>query len=123
MSLLDNAMEKSIIMDKRSVPDGYGGTKPVYTEGAEIMVAYSFDNSTEARIAQQEGVENRYTLTTRRNVNLQYHDVVKRSRDNKVFRVTSDGDDNYTPSTSSLDMRQVEAEEWEIPANEQTAGS
>ena len=123
MSLLDNAMEKSIVMDKRTVPDGYGGTKIVYAEGAEIMVAYSFDNSTEARIAQQEGVENRYTLTTRRNVNLQYHDVVKRTRDNKVFRVTSDGDDNYTPSTSSLDMRQVEAEEWEIPANEQTAGS
>lgn len=115
MSLVDDAMTKSYIMDKRSVPDGRGGIISQYVEGAEIMVAYSFDTSTEARVGQQQGAENRYTLTTRKSVNLQYHDVVKRTTDGKIFRVTSDGDDNYTPSSSSLNMRQVEAEEWELP--------
>jgi len=115
MSLVDNAMETSNIMDKTTAPDGYGGVKTVYVLGAEIKVAYSFDDSTSARIAMQEGVSNRYTLTTRKNVNLQYRDVIKRARDGKMFRVTSDGDDNLTPATSSLNMRQVEAEEWEIP--------
>ena len=55
-------------------------------------------------------------------INLQYHDVVKRDRDGKIFRVTSDGDDNYTPASSSLDIRQVEAEEWTIPATEKQNG-
>lgn len=81
------------------------------------MVAYSFDSSTQARVGESDGAVNRFTLTTSKNVNLQYHYVVKRLRDGKIFRVTSDGDDNYTPVSASLNMRQVEAEEWEIPSN------
>lgn len=115
MSLVENAMEKSYIMDKQTTPDGRGGVITTYKEGAEIKVAYSFDTSTQARIAEQAGTENRFILTTRKSVNLQYHDIVKRDRDGKIFRVTSDGDDNYTPDSSSLNMRQVEAEEWSLP--------
>ena len=118
MSLYFEAMEESQIMDKVSLPDGRGGTITKYVPGAAIMVAYSFDASTQARIAEAEGVNNRYTLSTRKNVNLQYHDVVKRLRDGKIFRVTSDGDDNRTPASATLDKRDVEAEEWEIPASE-----
>lgn len=118
MSLIDNAMEKSFIMDKTTAPDGYGGVKTTYTKGAEIKVAYSFDTSTASRIASQEGVSNRYTLTTRKSIILRFHDVVLRNRDGKYFRITSDGDDNATPNTAGLDLRQVEAEEWEITRNE-----
>lgn len=115
MSLVDNAMEKSYIMDKTTTPDGYGGVKTTYKEGAEVSIAYSFDTSTAARIAQQEGVENRFTLTTRRSVVLRFPDVVKRARDGKIFLITSDGDENMTPGSTTLDLRQVEAKEWEIP--------
>ena len=48
-------------------------------------------------------------------MNLEYHDVIKRLRDNKFFRITSDGEDKFTPSSASLDMRQVSAEEWSLP--------
>lgn len=115
MSLLDEAMEASYIMDKRTAPDGRGGVETVYVQGAPIDVAYSFDTSTQARIAAQEGVTNRYTLVTKKSVVLQFHDIVKRVKDGKTFRVTSDGDDNATPASASLDMRQVEAEEWSLP--------
>ena len=118
MSLVDKAMEKTYIMDKTTTKDEYGGVVTKYVEGAEISVAYSFDNSTQARIAEQEGVANRYTLTTKKIINLQYHDILKRDRDGKIFRVTSDGDDNMTPNSAGLDLRQVEAEEWEIPTDE-----
>lgn len=114
MSLVDNAMEKSNIMDKTTSPDGYGGYKEVYTPGAEIMVAYSLDTSTQARVAQQQGISNRYTLTTRKSVVLKFPDIVKRARDGKLFKVTSDGNDNAPPNTSTLDIRQVEAEEWSL---------
>ena len=115
MNLYEAAMEDSVIIDKTTVPDGYGGVKTVYTEGAPIDVAYSFDASTQARIAAQEGVKNRYTLTTKKSVVLQFTDIVKRVRDGKYFQITSDGKDNLTPPSSSLDIRQVEAEEWEMP--------
>ena len=94
MSLIEKAMEKSHIMDKTTTKDDYGSVKTVWREGAEIMVAYSFNSSTEARIAAQQGVNNRFTLLTKKSVLLRFPDIIKRDRDGKYFRVTSDGDDN-----------------------------
>lgn len=118
MSLVNSAMEKCNIMDKTTVPDGYGGVKAAYKEGAEIMVAFSFDSSTQARIAAQQGVNNRFTLFTKKTITLKYPDVIKRASDGKIFRVTSDGSDNKTPQGAGLDLRAVEAEQWELPADE-----
>ena len=121
MSLIDSTMEKSYIMDKTTGPDGYGGVTTRWIQGAPIEVAYGFDSSTEARIASQQGTKNRFTLVTKKTVLLRFQDVVKRARDGKTFRVTSDGDDNATPELSPLTLRAVEAEEWKIP-DEQTTG-
>lgn len=111
MSLLDNAMEKCVILDKRRRADGYGGYETTWTDGVEFDAAIVFDTSIEARVADAQGVTSRYTVTTRRAMTLEYHDVFRRVRDGKLFRVTSDGDDKFTPSSTSLDMRQVTAEE------------
>jgi hypothetical protein len=71
----------------------------------------------EAKIAEKQGVTAVYTITTGRGINLQYHDVLKRVRDSKIFGVTSDGEDMYTPNSATLDMRQVSAESYELPQN------
>ena len=118
MGLVDSAMEATYIMDKTTVPDGYGGVKTTWTQGAEIEAAYSFNSSTQARIAAQQGINNRYTILTRKSVVLQFPDVIKRKSDGKYFRITSDGKDNRTPDSAGLDLRAVEAEEWEITQNE-----
>lgn len=115
MSLLSEAMEKCTMLDKQTVPDGYGGYIARYVEGAPFDAAIVLNNSMEARIALQDGVTALYTITTSRALNLQYHDVFKRNRDGKIFRVTSDGDDKLTPQSATLDMRQVSAEEWRLP--------
>ena len=114
MSLLDDAMESFNIINKIKVSDGYGGTIDSWSEGIEIKAAAVVDDSTEMRVAMSEGVKTSYTITTNKNVNLQYHDVIKRQRDGKIFRITSDGDDKYTPAASTPNMRQVTAEEWEL---------
>ena len=114
MMLWESELEKAVILNKAYVSDGRGGAIATYTEGLEIDVAFTFVSSPQIRIAEQTQTVPRYTLTTKQNVNLQFHDVIKRSRDNKVFRVTSDGDDNRSPDVSSLNMRQVEAEEWSL---------
>ena len=114
MSLLDSAMEKCVLMDKTTVPDGQGGVITKYVDGAEFNAAIVFDTSMEARVAAKQGVKSLYTVTTARSVVMQYHDVFRRVRDGKVLRVTSDGDDKFTPASSTLDMRQVTAEEFEI---------
>ena len=114
MSLLQEMMSSCIMLDKTTVADGYGGYDTIWSEGAEFDAAIVLDTSMEARVGQKQGVTAVYTVTTSKVMNLQYHDVFKRLSDNKIFRVTSDGDDKKTPVSSSLDMRQVTAEEWAI---------
>lgn len=116
MSLLEEAMDNCTMLDKYTENDGYGVVTK-YREGASFVCATTLDTSTQARVAQQAGVKNLYTATTHRNINLQFHDVFRRERDNKIFRVTSDGDDKKTPQSAGLDMRVVSCEEYVIPAN------
>jgi len=114
MSLLNEAMERYTILNKSKVPDGYGGYIVEWTDGAEIQGAMVFNASTETKKAEAMGVTSVYTLTTKKAVSLEYHDVLRRERDGKIFRVTSDGDDSFTPESASLDMRQVTCEEWRL---------
>ena len=115
MSLLTDAMEDCVFMDKTTQADGYGGYITVYVPGAELKAAIVLYTSMEVTIAEKQAVTALYTITTGRGINLQYHDVLKRVRDGKIFRVTSDGDDKYTPNSATLDMRQVSAEEFVLP--------
>lgn len=112
MSLLSEAMVSCHFIDKTTAPDGYGGVETVWKEGADFKAAIVLDSSMQARIAEKHGVTGLYTITTEKNINLQFHDVFRRDEDQKVFRVTSDGDDNHTPKSAGLNMRQVSAEEW-----------
>ena len=118
MSLIDDFMDKCIMLDKTTVADGYGGYDTVWKEGADFDAAITFNTSMEARTAEKAGVTSLYTVTTSKALTLEYHDVFKRKSDGKVFRVTSDGDDKYTPASSTLDMRQVTAEEWSVTQSE-----
>lgn len=115
MSLLSNAMEACTMIDKRSVSDGRGGTIKRWVDGASFSAAITLDSSTEAKIAEAQGVKSLYTVTTTKAVNLEFHEVFRREEDGKIFRVTSDGDDKKTPKGAGLNMRQVSAEEWKIP--------
>ena len=115
MSLLEEAFENCTIINKSTVSDGYGGYTTEWTDGAEFRAAVVLNSSMEARIAEKQGVTALYTVTTTKALNLQYHDVFRRESDQKIFRVTSDGDDNKTPESAGLNMRQVSAEEWRLP--------
>lgn len=115
MSLLSEAMENCIMMDKTTRSDGRSGFITTWIDGAEFDAACVFDSSMQARAAEAAGVKALYTITTAKNVNLQYHDVFRRLSDGKIFRVTSDGDDKKTPASATLNMRQVTAEEF-VPA-------
>lgn len=114
MSLLSDSYEPFVMMDKKSVSDGLGGFTREWTEGAEFKAAATLDNSTTARVGAVQGLTSLYTVTTPKNINLQFHEVFKRVRDDKIFRATSDGDDKATPEKATLDMRQVSAEEWKL---------
>lgn len=111
MSLLSEAFEECTIINRKKVNDDYGGFKIEWVDGAGFSAAIVFDSSMQAKIAEKQGVSSLYTITTTRSIVLEYGEYFRRERDGKLFRITSDGDDRYTPKSAGLDMRQVSAEE------------
>jgi hypothetical protein len=114
MSLLDAAFEEFIIMDKSTSDDGYGGVVTEWHEGATISGALVYDNSSMMKIAQAVGSTAAYTLTVRRNVDLDFYTVLKRVSDGRIFRILANSDDNKTPRAAHLDMKQYPVEEWKL---------
>ena len=115
MSLLDSAYEPFTIINKTVVDDGYGGVDTVYVDGATIQGAIVYDNSAQMKVARAMGVTASYTLTVKKNVQLDYHTILRRESDGKIFRLTSNSDDKKTPEEATLNMRQYDAEEFTIP--------
>jgi hypothetical protein len=114
MSLLSEAMTDFVIINKSYVDDGYGGTTVTWTEGATIKGAMVHNSDLQSRIAEVMVSQNLYTFTVGREIELDYHTVVKRVSDNKIFRLTSNSDDKKTPPSATLNMRQYSAEEFEL---------
>lgn len=115
MSLLHEYMEECQLIEKQRVSDGEGGWITSWEPGALFKAAVVCDTSMQARAAEKQGVTSLYTVTCEPNAKLEYHDVFKRIKDGKIFRVTSDGDDVQTPTRASFQFSQVTAEEWELP--------
>lgn len=114
MSLLNKAYEPCVLLVKDRQPDGEGGFITNWTDSVEFDCAITFDTSIESRIAEKQGVTSQYTITTNKNAKLEYHDVIRRLSDGKVFRVTSDGDDKQTPKSASFQFLQVTAEAFTL---------
>lgn len=114
--MIDASMVDVVMMERQRVSDGEGGfTTGGWKETVPFRAAISFDTSMQGRRAEKEGVTSLYTVTTAKNAKLEYHDVFRRLKDGKVFRVTSDGDDVVTPEYATFEFSQVTAEEWELP--------
>jgi len=107
---LEDFFEDFIFMDDVSVPDGLGGVIHELREGAPFRAGISTISTNEAKIAYQAGTKTIYTITTTLRVELEYRDLVKRLKDNRIYKATSDAVDNTTPDVAQMQYRDVTAE-------------
>lgn len=112
---IQDYFERFKIVEKRTQSDNMGGFETTYVEGAEFMAGINTDNSTEMRIAEQQGLKTIYTLNVSKNTPLSYQDIVKRVKDNSYFRVTSNPLDMETPARSNMNFRQMTLEKIDLP--------
>lgn len=114
-TLFERMFEEFAPMVLTTSADGEGGQTTAWTAGTSFLAVAVFDSDTEKNTGAEAGVASKYTITVPKTVTLSYHDVIKRTRDNKIFRITSDGDDVVTPSMATFSFIEVKAEEWELP--------
>ena len=112
MTLIDAFKTPCVLMEKTRTSDGEGGWIQVWTEGPEFDAAIELDSTIDARIAEADGVTGVYTVTTARNVEMDFHDAFKRLSDGQVFRVTKVNDS--TPMVATFQFIQYQAEEWNL---------
>lgn len=117
MSLIKSWEEKCTIIEKKRLPDGGGGFYTSWEDGPEFMAVIDLDTSTMAVIAERQGMNKIYRVTTPKNAILSFHDVFRRESDGQIFRATSDGKDVQTPPGSAIPPSSwVTAEEYTLPS-------
>lgn len=102
------------LLEKTRVPDGEGGWTVSWSDGPKFEASITHDSSMEAKLAESQGMASTFTVWTETRNLLDYQDVFRRDSDGQVFRVTSQGGDDATPSRASFHVTHVSAERWEL---------
>ena len=113
--LLSDFMDECVFMDRTTGPDGYGGVRTFWSEGAPFDAVIVKSNDTDILASGAATNTTYYGVKTSKDVPLEYRSVFKRLRDGKTFRVTAD-QGMHTPDMSRMNMQQFPIEEWEIPS-------
>lgn len=114
-SPLDHA-ESAVILNKKTTSDGMGGWTVAWVESDPFPALISFDNSMAAKVAGKQGVTSLYSIILPKTIPLTEFEIIKRVSDEKIFRLTSDPNDQKTPEDSKgLDYKVVSAEVYTLP--------
>lgn len=110
MSLIDAFNQPFKFMELTREPNGIGGFEETYKEGAQFKAALVMDTTTQARIAEKQGVTSLYTLTVPLDVPLKYGDIFKSVETGDTYRITSRSGEKKTPSVASFQFQNFSAE-------------
>ena len=110
--LIFDMMEEFRFMNRSVIDDIYGSTTEVWTEGARFDAAIIKNSTTEAQIAEKQGIDEMFTVVVKQGTSLVFNDVIKRVSDGQKFRITSNIVDSVAPGASSVKIGKVTAEKW-----------
>ena len=114
MSMIEHMMESCQKMVYERTDDQFGGYSREWTQGDTFDAAIIKNSTTEAMIAEKQGIKEIFTVVTAKGTGLKFHDVFVRLSDNQMFRVTSDQLDSEAPGMSSVQIGKVTAEKLEL---------
>ena len=109
-------MEKCCHVNKAVVDDLYGSTTEVLTDGAQFDAYIIKNTTTEAQIAEKQGIKEIFTVVVRKGTNLEYNNLIRRLSDSVIYKITSNIKDSEAPGASTVKVAKVTAEKW-VPTN------
>ena len=115
MSLLDQYAVGCVLLTKTVTDDPVGGYTTSWVDGVSFSAAWEYLSAPEITVAEQQGVSRVYRIYIDKTLDLDFHDVFRRTDDGQTYRVTNPGTDRMTPAMSRLNRRAVEVEKWDLP--------
>ena len=115
VSLMDEYKVSCVLLVKTRQDDPVGGYITVWTDGAQFDAAWEYESAPAITVAEQQGVARTYRIYVDKTLDLDFHEVFRRTDNNQIYRVTNPGTDRKTPSFSRLNRRLIEVEKWELP--------
>ena len=115
MSLMDEYTVSCVLLVKTRQDDPVGGYITVWTDGAPFDAAWEYESAPEITVAEQQGVARTYRIYVDKTLDLDFHEVFRRTDNGQIYRVTNPGTDRKTPSFSTLNKRLIEVEKWALP--------
>lgn len=115
MTLLDSMMDDCVLLNRIRTDDSYGGYTETWQDGATFKATVIKNSTTEAQIAQKQGISELFTVVVHKSFRLDFHDVFRRVKDGAIFRVTSNQTDSEAPQESTVQIGKVTAEKWVLP--------
>lgn len=103
-------MEPCCIVNKLRTDDDFGSEKIDWLDGTTFDAAVIKNSTTEAIVAEKQGVSEIFTVVTKKGFVLNYNDFFKRLSDGIIFRVTSNVKDSEAPERSTVKISKVTAE-------------
>ena len=119
MSLMDEYSVSCVLLVKTRSEDPVGGYTTVWTDGAQFSAAWEYESAAVMTVAEQQGVSRTYRIYVDKTLDLDFHEVFRRTDNGQIYRVTNPGTDRKTPSFSRLNKRLIEVEKWELPNGEE----
>jgi len=119
MSLLDEYSVNCVTLVKTRDDDPVGGYRMVWAPDTPFIAAWEFESAPEVMVAEQQGVIRTYNIYVDKTLQLDYHEVFRRTDNNQVYRVVNPGTDRKTPTFSAINKQLVVVEEWELPHDEE----
>lgn len=114
MSLIEAFNQQFKFLEYSREPNGLGGFEETYKEGATFNGALVMDTTTQARIAEKQGVTSLYTLTVPLDVPLKYGDLFRSVETGDTYRITSRPGEKKTPSVASFQFQNFTAELYSL---------
>ena len=111
--IMGERAETCVLLEKTRVPDGEGGWTTSWVDGMTFEAAITHASTIEARVAESEGMTSTFTVWTEKGTTLDVYDVFRAS-DGQVYRVTSQGGDEETPDSATMQVQRVSAERWQL---------
>lgn len=114
-TVMKDYQENLVMLDRRTVPDGYGGFTVEWVDGAAFTAVMTQPQSGTAEIAQAITESKTYKIVTGTNITLNKDDHFRRVRDGKTFQILNGNTDRLAPDDSELQMRVTTAKEVVLP--------